>query len=225
LQASSAAPDHHDLARVRDRVPAARDRRRAGANARHSIGTGIIGGMLGETTLAMLYVPLFFYIFDRSRNEERRRKRKWSRRRRSRSNRPPPRRAAQPLQRHRPRRIRVTRGWMMRGQRNRGALLALVVALCIVVSGCVLGPDYSRPAVDAPAAFRFEPKAVAETANTEWWKQFGDPVLDQLIATALATISTSGRRSQRRAGCGVFTQTRSGLFPQIGYGGTGNGCE
>ena len=37
----------------------------AGANARHSIGTGIIGGMIGETTLAMLYVPLFFYIFDR----------------------------------------------------------------------------------------------------------------------------------------------------------------
>ena len=36
----------------------------AGANARHSIGTGIIGGMLGETTLAMLYVPLLFYLFD-----------------------------------------------------------------------------------------------------------------------------------------------------------------
>ena len=37
----------------------------AGANARHSIGTGIIGGMIGETTLAMLYVPLFFDLFDR----------------------------------------------------------------------------------------------------------------------------------------------------------------
>ena len=36
----------------------------AGANARHSIGTGIIGGMIGETTLAMLYVPLLFYVFD-----------------------------------------------------------------------------------------------------------------------------------------------------------------
>jgi len=36
----------------------------AGANARHSIGTGIIGGMIGETTLAMLYVPLLFYLFD-----------------------------------------------------------------------------------------------------------------------------------------------------------------
>lgn len=37
----------------------------AGANARHSIGTGIIGGMIGETTLAMMYVPLLFYLFDR----------------------------------------------------------------------------------------------------------------------------------------------------------------
>jgi multidrug efflux pump len=36
----------------------------AGANARHSIGTGIMGGMIGEATLAMLYVPLFFYIFE-----------------------------------------------------------------------------------------------------------------------------------------------------------------
>src|SRR5512136_825809 len=36
----------------------------AGANARHSIGTGIMGGMIGETTLAMIYVPLFFYLFD-----------------------------------------------------------------------------------------------------------------------------------------------------------------
>ena len=37
----------------------------AGANARHSIGTGIMGGMIGEATLAMLYVPLFYYLFDR----------------------------------------------------------------------------------------------------------------------------------------------------------------
>jgi multidrug efflux pump len=37
----------------------------AGANARHSIGTGITGGMIGASTFALLYVPLFFYIFDR----------------------------------------------------------------------------------------------------------------------------------------------------------------
>jgi multidrug efflux pump len=48
----------------------------AGANARHSIGTGILGGMLGETTLAMLYVPLFFYIFDRLNERKRARQEK-----------------------------------------------------------------------------------------------------------------------------------------------------
>ena len=37
----------------------------AGANARHSIGTGIIGGMIGASTLALLYVPLFFYLLGR----------------------------------------------------------------------------------------------------------------------------------------------------------------
>jgi multidrug efflux pump len=48
----------------------------AGANARHSIGTGIMGGMIGETTLAMLYVPLFFYIFDRLAGRSKERKEK-----------------------------------------------------------------------------------------------------------------------------------------------------
>jgi len=48
----------------------------AGANARHSIGTGIMGGMIGETTLAMLYVPLFFYIFDRLAERSQARKEK-----------------------------------------------------------------------------------------------------------------------------------------------------
>jgi len=46
----------------------------AGANARHSIGTGIIGGMIGETTLAMLYVPLLFYLFDRMAERSKTRK-------------------------------------------------------------------------------------------------------------------------------------------------------
>lgn len=37
----------------------------AGANARHSIGTGIIGGMIGASTLALIYVPLFFYVLEK----------------------------------------------------------------------------------------------------------------------------------------------------------------
>ena len=34
----------------------------AGANAQHSVGTGIIGGMLGSTCIATLFVPMFFVL-------------------------------------------------------------------------------------------------------------------------------------------------------------------
>ncbi|PJI46984.1 MAG: hydrophobe/amphiphile efflux-1 family RND transporter [Pseudomonas sp.] len=38
----------------------------AGANSRHSIGTGIIGGMVAATTLALLFVPLFSFLVERA---------------------------------------------------------------------------------------------------------------------------------------------------------------
>jgi multidrug efflux pump subunit AcrB len=34
----------------------------ANSNAEHSVGTGIIGGMLGSTLIATLFVPLFFVV-------------------------------------------------------------------------------------------------------------------------------------------------------------------
>ena len=35
---------------------------RNGHLPRHSIGTGIIGGMVGATSLALFFVPLFYYL-------------------------------------------------------------------------------------------------------------------------------------------------------------------
>jgi multidrug efflux pump len=37
----------------------------ASANSRHSIGTGVIGGMLGATVIAIFFIPLFFQIFEK----------------------------------------------------------------------------------------------------------------------------------------------------------------
>ena len=42
----------------------------AGAASRHSIGTGIIGGMIGATTLALFFVPLFYYLITRLRERK-----------------------------------------------------------------------------------------------------------------------------------------------------------
>jgi multidrug efflux pump len=37
----------------------------ASANSRQSIGTGVIGGMLGATGIAVFFVPLFFWLLER----------------------------------------------------------------------------------------------------------------------------------------------------------------
>ena len=43
----------------------------AGSASRHSIGTGVIGGMLAATLLAILFVPLFFRLLTRRAGEAR----------------------------------------------------------------------------------------------------------------------------------------------------------
>jgi outer membrane protein, multidrug efflux system len=102
----------------------------------------------------------------------------------------------------------------------RRSLAALAVAT--LVAGCMIGPDYTRPPVDAPASFSYEPKDAADTANTQWWGQFDDPVLDQLIAEALAhNLNVKVAAANVEQAASVLTQTRSGLFPQVGYDGTG----
>ena len=42
----------------------------AGSASRHSIGTGVIGGMLAATFVAILFVPLFFRLLTRKKKEE-----------------------------------------------------------------------------------------------------------------------------------------------------------
>ena len=34
----------------------------ASARSRHSIGTGVIGGMIGATIIAIFFIPLFYYL-------------------------------------------------------------------------------------------------------------------------------------------------------------------
>jgi len=100
-----------------------------------------------------------------------------------------------------------------------GITRALAVPLiCGLVAGCAVGPDYVKPKVDTPQEYRFAEKDVQDTANTEWWKQFDDPVLDQLIAEALANnknVKIAAANVEQAAG--ALMQTRSQFFPQVNY--------
>lgn len=109
---------------------------------------------------------------------------------------------------------------VVRAGRKRAGVATL--ALSMVLNGCTLSPEYHRPEVEVPSAYRYEPKAAAATVNTAWWQQYGDPVLDELIETALAnnyTVQIAAANVEQAIG--IVTQTRSALYPQLGYGASG----
>jgi multidrug efflux system outer membrane protein len=85
----------------------------------------------------------------------------------------------------------------------------------------MVGPNYQRPVVDSPHAWRFEEQEVKDIANTKWWEQFNDPVLNELI-----TISLQENKDVKIAAAvieefmGRYGVVRSPLYPQIGAGGS-----
>jgi multidrug efflux system outer membrane protein len=94
---------------------------------------------------------------------------------------------------------------------------SVLAACALLLGGCVLGPDYKRPQVESPSAFRFEIKDARALANTAWWEQFNDPVLNQLIGIALAEnkdVKIAAARIDQFLG--QYASTRSLLFPQVG---------
>ncbi len=66
--------------------------------------------------------------------------------------------------------------------------LAAAVTATLLLAGCVVGPDYVRPASTLPEHYPTvgdESRATAPV-NPEWWMLFGDPGLNALIQQALA---------------------------------------
>jgi len=102
----------------------------------------------------------------------------------------------------------------------------LLALLCGSIGGCMVGPNYHRPAVQTPAAFRDlnEQQQVstqaASYADLPWWQVFQDAQLQELIRTALKQnydlqLATE-RINEARAQVAI---TRSSLFPQVAANG------
>jgi len=92
----------------------------------------------------------------------------------------------------------------------------LSVAVACALAGCMMGPDYKRPDVDTPQAYRVEVKSAADLINSAWWEQFEDPVLNELIKTALAENKDVRIAASRvEEFLGRYGVTRSQLFPQV----------
>ena len=95
----------------------------------------------------------------------------------------------------------------------------VIALLALLTSGCMVGPDYVRPPVETPTAWRLSEQDARDLANTVWWEQLGDPVLNDLVATALhenKDLMIAAARVDQFAG--NYGIVRSGLFPQVGAG-------
>ena len=98
---------------------------------------------------------------------------------------------------------------------------ALISALVpVLLSACAAGPDYQRPTVDTPAAFKelgdWKPAEPREPAADRWWTAFGDPVLDDLQARLeISNQNLRAAEAAYRQALALADAARAGWFPAI----------
>jgi NodT family efflux transporter outer membrane factor (OMF) lipoprotein len=92
---------------------------------------------------------------------------------------------------------------------------------CLLLAGCAIGPNYSKPEVETPAAYKEAGDwLVAKPADTvpkgAWWRIFNDPALDALMEQVNVSNQTlraaEARYTSSRASVAA---ARSGLFPSV----------
>jgi len=100
--------------------------------------------------------------------------------------------------------------------------LMCAILLSIVLAGCKVGPNYHRPVVQTPVAYRdLRENSLAESraasfADLPWWQIFKDPQLQELIRTALKENYDLKLATERIAAARAqVAVTRSNLFPQV----------
>ena len=102
----------------------------------------------------------------------------------------------------------------------RSSLVA--VAAAALLSACAAGPDYVRPTLDVPAAWKesgdwkpADPRPAA--SGLAWWQAYGDPVLDGLMSDAQnANQNLRQAEAAYRQAKALADADRAGLFPSLG---------
>jgi multidrug efflux system outer membrane protein len=99
-------------------------------------------------------------------------------------------------------------------RRTRGTAVRSAAALLLILAGCAVQPDYRRPELELPQAWK--ESAPRPAPADPWWRVYGDPALDRLIEEALANntdvLVAAARVDEARA---VLGEVRSALKPEV----------
>lgn len=100
--------------------------------------------------------------------------------------------------------------------------LLLVVLMTAWLSACALTPDYQRPELDLPGSENGDAKTVKKAelqrqAMANWWQRFDDPVLSQLIDSALGdNLSIALQASKIREARAQLGLAQAQFYPTLG---------
>ena len=104
----------------------------------------------------------------------------------------------------------------------RGTARALAAATLVALSGCAVGPDYSRPNAPVSAAFKelagWKPATPMDDIDRgAWWSVYGDPVLDRLEReTEISNQNIRQAEAAYRQAAAEVRVARADLFPVLG---------
>jgi len=108
------------------------------------------------------------------------------------------------------------------GRRRYRCTIAGSIALVLALGGCTAGPDYVRPAMELPPAYKESgPWKSAEPQRADsrspWWESFGDPQLSRLIEQANGANQTLAQaEAQYRQAQAMADAARAAFWPGVG---------
>ncbi len=100
----------------------------------------------------------------------------------------------------------------------------ITAAICLLVSGCMVGPNYKRPQTTASTApgYIYADRHSQDSNDVagagRWWERFGDPTTTQLVSLALQNNydlqAAAARDLQAQA---LLAETHGKRWPDVSY--------